>query len=791
MQNSENDTKITTGTMTISAISLSQYFGPDQISVITYLSILVSFVIVLFTSMPSCKDSLIRDDAPFLHSIGHRHGFKENLGDTCIFSLREIHVSSCFSLVPMIFDFIAEIYFGGKNNNDNPRRIPIVARLLLILSLIIPSATYLAMANTSIIIGLYQHLVYLQNFVMVIAVAITTSQLYPKRFLMKIWVAILIPMGSSFIYRIHEGVSELPSYGFYILCGIAVFLYLVLIVVWRRNSYVIDNFTVSPDNQQDNFICYLYLAIPAIILSCQSIVDLVTNCLIWSDASETNLSANMAITLVFTQLLWHIPDNDLLRVVLDYHRKLSMKSSFVRLVSHEIRSPLTLVQATLMSILDPTDENADEEDFYETIEASNGACQTAISLLNDLLHFESLEAGNFKLELASILLPGALQKKLVTYKHLAKAYAVELRIIDLSGITGSERTVFLSGITGNGKEVHPDRFSLHVDIYRIDQVIRNLVTNALKFTQSGGAVTIIISHSTQLTDLDSFAGSGKWNKLFGGVLTVEVVDTGSGMSKENMANLFKEFSQFERNKLQGGNGSGLGLWICKKFIDMHGGVIGATSDGEGLGSRFFFQLPLFVPRTSRFPRSKLSSYSDDDNSILGHTGVGKMKSVKDYEEVSVSSQASMKLRRFESPRGVHRSNDSESSHNSTILRHPQFVDPHNNDQSSLNPDPAPIVIESQHGKKSVPESKPITPKRLKILLVDDSALNRKAVANMMNSGFKTTIHELSLDQAEDGSIAVEKVEEAMANNSPFDAIFLDNWMAKMVTKINHKKKTLF
>ena len=73
---------------------------------------------------------------------------------------------------------------------------------------------------------------------------------------------------------------------------------------------------------------------------------------------------------------------------------------------------------------------------------------------------------------------------------------------------------------------------------------------------------------------------------------VEVKDSGTGLSAENQLQLFDNVVQFHANAQQGGGGSGLGLWISKKILDLHGGEIGVCSLGEGLGSMFYFSIPL-------------------------------------------------------------------------------------------------------------------------------------------------------------------------------------------------------
>jgi hypothetical protein len=79
-----------------------------------------------------------------------------------------------------------------------------------------------------------------------------------------------------------------------------------------------------------------------------------------------------------------------------------------------------------------------------------------------------------------------------------------------------------------------------------------------------------------------------------GVLRVEVIDDGAGIALEDQGNVFCEFSQMQRNALQGGGGSGLGLWISKRIIVMHNGTIGFRSEGRGKGCTFYFELPIFL-----------------------------------------------------------------------------------------------------------------------------------------------------------------------------------------------------
>ena len=109
-------------------------------------------------------------------------------------------------------------------------------------------------------------------------------------------------------------------------------------------------------------------------------------------------------------------------------------------------------------------------------------------------------------------------------------------------------------------------------MFQISQVLVNFMTNALKFTPAGGTVQV---HAYINDD----------------TLHVEVIDSGIGISQDNQKRVFNEAGCFITSADHPG-GAGLGLWISKKIIDLHGGTIGASSAGEGLGSTFYFTLPI-------------------------------------------------------------------------------------------------------------------------------------------------------------------------------------------------------
>ena len=235
------------------------------------------------------------------------------------------------------------------------------------------------------------------------------------------------------------------------------------------------------------------------------------------------------------------------------NQTLETKRTFVRHVSHEIRTPLNIVTSGL-ELLASLSKNM-SADMIDIIADMRGACAVAIDILNDLLTYEKLDSDLLVLEKTSCDI-SELMTKVYNMFHI-QAKQAEVNIELDNKVTPSTAAV------------------VEADSAKLAQVFRNLISNALKFTKRGGTVKVGVS-------LDEAKD----------IVRIEVHDTGVGMSKEQRRKLFKEVVQFNAMELQNGQGSGLGLYLSRKIIDMHRGVIGVDMDWEGPGSIFFVELPL-------------------------------------------------------------------------------------------------------------------------------------------------------------------------------------------------------
>lgn len=228
-----------------------------------------------------------------------------------------------------------------------------------------------------------------------------------------------------------------------------------------------------------------------------------------------------------------------------------MRSAFVANISHDLRTPMAGILG-LIELLRETPLNEEQVHYVETIRSSN---QTLLALLNDILDFSRIEDGKLPLALSTTALDRALSAPVELLRSLADRKGVELRVELDEGL--------------------PSHVLL--DTARVQQILLNLLGNAIKFTTKG-AVTL----RAGMTQRDN----ASW-------LRVEVKDTGIGFSDEQKERLFQRFSQVDLSVARHFGGSGLGLAICKGLVELMGGSIDAEGS-PGEGARFWFEIPVEI-----------------------------------------------------------------------------------------------------------------------------------------------------------------------------------------------------
>lgn len=228
---------------------------------------------------------------------------------------------------------------------------------------------------------------------------------------------------------------------------------------------------------------------------------------------------------------------------------LETRSSFLASLGHEIRTPMNGVLG-MTDLLRETALSDEQKEYVDTIAVS---AEATLSIINDLLDFSKLEAGMFRVFCEDCSAIRIAEDVAMLFQGAARDKGVELSC-------------------SVGGDVPPRMF---VDPQRLRQVLTNLVSNAMKFTDEG-QVGLRLSFDPSRGDR--------------GTLLFEVTDTGTGIRTDQHQKVFEPYVQSESGR-RAGNGTGLGLPISKRLVELMGGVMGCES-APGRGSRFWFTLPL-------------------------------------------------------------------------------------------------------------------------------------------------------------------------------------------------------
>lgn len=250
-----------------------------------------------------------------------------------------------------------------------------------------------------------------------------------------------------------------------------------------------------------------------------------------------------------------------------------LKSEFISIVSHELRTPLTAIKNSMDIILSGK-AGALTEAMDKFMNMGRRNVTRLSGIINDLLDLSKIEAGkmDFKFEVTTIV--PVIDYVKSSLEEMAKEKNLVLRT-----------------------QIEDNSAPIYADLRRLEQVLTNLVSNAIKFTHDGGVVDIRTSvvDSKDINYVEMFDSELK--HLQGKYLLVCVKDNGIGISQENLARVFDKFAQIENSLSRKVGGSGLGLPITRQLLDSHNGTIWCNSKPDR-GSSFYFALPVSSERNN-------------------------------------------------------------------------------------------------------------------------------------------------------------------------------------------------
>ena len=244
-----------------------------------------------------------------------------------------------------------------------------------------------------------------------------------------------------------------------------------------------------------------------------------------------------------------------------------MKNEFISNVSHELRTPITSIKSYVDTLCNHGDKL--EDDIYrEFLTIIDNEADRLMYLVNDVLQLSKLEEADRELETAPMEISRACEAAVRSVNMMAKDRGIDINFEENAEIPLVE-----------------------INQESIERVIINLLTNAIKYTPSGGTITVMVEHikAEQRSKDESEEGKGE-TKVEAEEVAVHIKDTGIGIPEDALENVFDRFFRVEK-KVHTIEGTGLGLTIVKKIIEKHGGRLGVVS-AIGEGSTFSFYLPL-------------------------------------------------------------------------------------------------------------------------------------------------------------------------------------------------------
>jgi signal transduction histidine kinase/CheY-like chemotaxis protein/HPt (histidine-containing phosphotransfer) domain-containing protein len=450
------------------------------------------------------------------------------------------------------------------------------------------------------------------------------------------------------------------------------------------------------------------------------------------------------------------------------------KGEFLATMSHEIRTPLNGI-IPLLDILLSSPMPADQREYVQT---AFGSAKQLLRIVDDILDYSKLEANRLELETVGLNLKDVLEGV--------------MRLMDKAAENkGLRLTLNLDPAV---------RLAVRGDPVRLRQILTNLLSNAIKFTERGGVTLTVSKRAESRTQHE---------------LRFEVKDTGVGIPPLSAARLFQPFSQADASTTRTYGGTGLGLVICKRIVDLMGGQIGVESE-PGKGSLFWFQIPMLKAHGDIGARKRdingsralvvtaNSALQRRLSMLLPSWGVMVVQAINTQEAIAKLRAASgrssswsfdvmvvdggsipstvlalhrgvMREAVLEELRIIYLRGDEdlpteivENDRVRILIRDTTDAELRQQLQRLLDSDHRPPAAAAPEAAPRVPALAPDAPIRGHVLLVEDNPVNRQVAQRLL------ALAGLTIDSAENGKEAVDRLA-----TTRYDAVLMDCQMPVM------------
>ncbi len=497
--------------------------------------------------------------------------------------------------------------------------------------------------------------------------------------------------------------------------------------------------------------CYIMLVLSGVIHHIVAMTDI--NLSNGAEITKFVVRISMMITALIVLYIFieglNTYEKMLIQSVQDAKKAEHSKSDFLANMSHEIRTPMNAIVGMCELVLR-------EDDLSDNVR-SNCCCiraagESLLAIINDILDFSKIDSGKFELVPDEFNIASTINAAISMAETRRSGKNIEF-------IVNADPNI-PRGIIG--------------DEARIRQVIVNLMTNAVKYTEKG-SITLTVSQTRQEYGINLF---------------VSVADTGIGITEEHLDKLYTSFYRVDTKKNRSVEGTGLGLAISKKIIDQMGGFISVKSE-YGVGSDFRFVIPLKVKDSEPFIAVKepqnvcAAAFLDTEGRCSRAAGnLEKMEDMLHVEIMTCDTAEKLKAaakrrsithlfvsreKYMENPKLI--GEFAETSNVYVVQERSDAVTLPSNIHCIYKPFYSISAVSAFNNENIVTSRNmqiKFTAPEAKILIVDDNALNLKVAAGLMKP------YRMQLFTAESGARAIE-----MLRTEKFDLVFMDHMMPEM------------